>query len=459
MKKHCRSWLLLAVMAPLVPMMAAPAELAAQANFKQEAGTLPDGTSYRMRVPPNWNRVLISDLDFANARAADNERNMYLLERGYAVSGTARHPRRQYEYDPAREISRLIQVLDLFEARFGKPMRVIQYGHSGGGHIALAMSEVRPDRIDGAIAGCGHTPVWLMNTMLDGWFVLKALVAPDLAMVDLPEDHKAITAAWRKALEDAQQTPAGRARIALAVTTGQWPAWVSDRTPKPDARDVAALEKSMFETVFQAAAEPGGQSRFMFEHSAGQLSWNGGIEYKKLFDNGNEAYKRAVRTLYSEAGLDLKGDLDRINAFPRISAKPAALDFWSSAPGRSVTAMPRVPVLRIHTIGDLEVPISLIQGYEAKIHENGRDSWFRTAVVDSPGHCTFTVAESAAAIETLMRRLDTGHWGNSADPEQLNKLATSLNKGGSRFIKFTEEKYNRPWFPKTSAGAASSRTN
>src|SRR5262249_30015893 len=147
--------------------------------------------------------------------------------------------------------------------------------------------------------------------------------------------------------------------------------------------------------------------------SAGQLSWNNGVDYKKLFDNGDEAYKRAVRTLYNEAGLDLKADLDRISASPRISAKPEAVNFWNSVPGRTVTGLPRVPVLRIHTVGDLEVPISLIQGYEAKIHETGRDNYYRTAIVDSPGHCTFSVAESTAAIETLMRRLDTGSWGNS----------------------------------------------
>jgi pimeloyl-ACP methyl ester carboxylesterase len=446
-------------MAALVLVRAAPDPIMAQASFKEEAGTLPDGTAYRMRVPPNWNRVLISDLDYANARVADNERNMYLLERGYAMSGTARHPRREFEYDPAQEVSRLVKVLDMFEAHFGKPMRVIQYGHSGGGHIALAMSEIRPDRIDGAIAGCGHTPVWLMNTMLDGWFVLKALVAPELAITDLPEDHKAITAAWRKAFEAAQQTPAGRARIALAVTIGQWPAWVSDKTPKPDPKDVAALQKSMYETIVEASGEPGGQSRFMFEQSAGQLSSNTGVDYRKFFDNGNESYKKAVRALYSEADLDLKADLDRINAFPRIPAKASALDFWSSVPGRTINGMPRVPVLRIHTIGDLAVPISLIQGYETRVHENGRDNWFRTGIVDRPGHCSFSTAESAAAIETLMRRIDTGNWGNSTDPEQLNKLGNSLNKGDSRFIRFEQQKYNRTWFPKTSTAAPGSRTN
>jgi hypothetical protein len=28
-------------------------------------GALPDGTQYRMALPPGWNRVLLLDLDFA----------------------------------------------------------------------------------------------------------------------------------------------------------------------------------------------------------------------------------------------------------------------------------------------------------------------------------------------------------------------------------------------------------
>jgi pimeloyl-ACP methyl ester carboxylesterase len=127
---------------------------------------------------------------------------------------------RSTNYDPAHEIHDLITVLDIFEASFGKPSRTLQYGHSGGGHVALAMSEIHPDRIDGAVAGCAHTQVWLMNSELDGWFVLKALLAPELPIVDRPTDLSAITAAWRQVINAAQQTPLGRARIALATTLG-----------------------------------------------------------------------------------------------------------------------------------------------------------------------------------------------------------------------------------------------
>jgi hypothetical protein len=471
-----KAWLL-AIAAAAALALTLPQNTAAQAaKFTEEAGTLPDGTVYRMRVPNNWNKTLIRDLDYAGA--ADNPNYQHMLETGYAVSGTMRHPLRMYQYDPAREIANLDLVLDRFEARFGKPARVIQYGCSGGGHVTLAVAEDFSNRVDGAIALAAHTPVWIMNTFLDGWFALKALIGPeleasrrqgrgqfglaDLLITDLPNAESygfsghgmdgRLPAAWRQAIDAAQQTPQGRARIALAFTVGQWPPWVNNLTPQPNLDDAAALQHSMYHAAFQNAANPGGEARIMFENAAHgqQLSWNTGVDYSQFFENGNPAFQRAVRQLYKEAGLDLEADLKKINDFPRIAASPHALEFWN-APGRNERGNPKIPLLRMHEIGDYQVPPSLVQGYAAEVHANGKDDLFRTAYVNAPGHCEFNVAESAAAIETMMRRLDTGKWSNT-DPEQLNQFANSLGTNAiPRFTginKYKQVKYNRVWTPK-----------
>ncbi|MBI2818401.1 MAG: hypothetical protein HYX73_00340 [Acidobacteria bacterium] len=455
-------WVCAAVMAALFGL---PQQAAAQAQFTEESSTLPDGTEYRIRVPANWNRVLIRDFDYAAADdnypgANDNARSLYLLKQGYALSGTKRHALRRFRYDPAREIANLDRVLDLFEARFGRPDRVIQYGCSGGGHMGLAIAEDFSDRVDGVIATGAHTPVWIMNTYLDGWFALKALIAQDLDIANLPPDFPSeignqltgtTPTTWRRAIDAAQQTPEGRARIALAFTVGQWPAWVNNLTPQPNLEDVAALQHSMYHSAYQMAENPGGTARVMFENAADgkQMSWNTGVDYRELFENGNEFFKRAVRRLYVEAGLDLEADLRRINEFPRIEASDYALEFWN-APGRNVRGDPKIPMLRMHEIGDPSVPVSLVQGYEAQMRAHGKEELFRAAFVNAPGHCNFRVAESAAAIEIMMRRLDTGKWERT-DPDELNKLAESLGTGTTpRFTsidRFKQVKYNRVWAP------------
>jgi hypothetical protein len=446
---------------------------AAQGAYKEERGTLPDGTEYLIRVPNNWNRTAIRDLDFvSNAASADsNARYEDMLRRGYAVAGTMRHRLRMFQYDPRREIANLDLVLDRLEAKFGKPGRVIQYGCSGGGHVTLAVSEDFSDRVDGAVALAAHTPVWLMNSFLDGWYSLKALIGPDyvaaggkmedLMITGLPNDGSAdasahgmegaLPAAWRKAIDIAQRTPQGRARIALAFTLGQWPAWVNNKVPRPNLENAAELQQSMYHAVHQNAANPGGEARIMFENAANgqQLSWNAGIDYAKLFEDGNPHFKAAVRKLYKAAGLDVDADIAKVNASPRITASPHALAFWKQ-PGRTTKGNPKIPVLRLHMIGDYQIPHSLVQGYEAEVKANGKEELVRTAFLDATGHCNYNAAESTAAIETVMKRLDDGKWP-STDPADLNKRAAALNTGtSSRFMDVTEYRqgrYARVWKP------------
>jgi hypothetical protein len=450
--------LLAAVIGFFAALSALPGKAEAQTKFTEEAGDLPDGTEYRMRMPPNWNGTLIRDLDYASG--SSNPRWAALLEKGYALSGTGRHRLRLYQYDPVREIANLDLVLGMFDKRFGRPKRVIQYGCSGGGAVGLFIAEDFSNRIDGVIASAAHIPVWQMNTFLDGWFALKALIAPDLRIVDLPvqasggADHGTegeLPDAWRRAINVAQQTPEGRARIALAFTLGQWPAWAGHRlTPQPAPDNTADLQHSMYHTLFHNAENPGGEARIRKEMAASgqQLSWNTGVDYREFFENGNESLKRAVRQLYQEAGLDLDADLGRVNAFPRVSASPYALEWWNT-PGRTAKGTPKIPLLRMHEVGDQQVPLSLVQGYGDLVRANGKDDLYRLAVVNSPAHCNYTVAETMAAVETLMRRLDTGRW-ESTDPEQMNGLAKSLHASAARFTRidpYAQKKYNRTWAP------------
>lgn len=414
-------------------------------NWVAERAALPRGTTYEIRKPNNWNGTLISDLDFA--QTPDAARYLWLLNHGYAVSGTARRADRPTAYDPAREIVDLINVMELFEAKFGKPKRTIQYGHSGGGFVALAMAEQHPDRIDGAVAGCAHLPVWLKNSDLDTFFVLQKLIAPQLQITGVPQNTTDLANAWRAALTSAQQTAIGRARIALAVTIGQWPAWVSANKPEPSTDDVTALQNAMFDTVIVLAGTPGGVSRAMFERSApGQLSWNDGVNYARSFKNGDPAYQKAVKKLYDDAGGSLDADLATLREADRVLADPLAVKWWSY-PGRTLLGEPKVPVLRIHTSGDPSVLPAIVQGYDAAVKTLGHTELYRTAFVHAAGHCTFTAAESAAAIETVMQRLDNGDWG-STSPTALNKLGAQLDPStASRYFKYDQVKYNRAWFP------------
>lgn len=438
-------------------------------------GLLPDGTPYRLSIPKGWNGVVVRDLDYVyrSQTLGLTERYEDLWRRGFAAIGTMRHRLRMYQYDPLREIANLDRVLDRFEeAVGGRDHRVVQYGCSGGGHVTLAVSEFFPDRVDGCVALAAHTPVALMNSFLDGWFVLRTLIGPayveaghgsieDLGIVGLSNDglvdptahgrRGPIVDAWRKAVETAQATPLGRARMALAFTLGQWPAWVTGDVEQPDLDDVTSLQFSMFRALMHNAANPGGEARIMFENAAQgqQPSWNNDTDYEDFLNTANPAMRSAVEALYSAAGSTLRDDLQRLAETPRIKAEPHALEFWR-VPGRTTQGKPRIPVLRLHMIGDYQIPPSLVEGYAAEVLANGASENFRAAYVSATGHCNFSAAESAAAVETVLQRATSGRWP-SVEPADLNALGNGLAAGSmARFTDYTpysHPRYNRTWRP------------
>jgi pimeloyl-ACP methyl ester carboxylesterase len=422
-------------------------------NFAELKDSIPiRGTQYRIRVPKKWNGILLSDLDYY--KSADSPRNIRLLGMGYALCGTKRRPGRMEAYDPAHEIHDIISVLDIFEINFGKPLKTIQLGCSGGGTITIAMAEIHPDRIDGAIALCGATSPWMANTHLDAMFVLKALLANDLAIHEIPlkgKEMESIAENWKKTVEKVQETPEGRARIALAITIGQWPAWGGKGkapVPSPDLNNTAELQKSMYESLVRLIPNRGTFGTTMIELAApGEIKGNVGVDYKEFFKNGNEAYIKAVKNLYKEAHINLKNDLKAINNFPRIKADASAKKWWGT-PGRTHVGQPKIPFLRLSTSGDGLVYPSMVKGYEDLVAKNGYSQLFRSAYVNRWGHCTFSVGEWLAAIETMVQRIDTGTWP-STEPETLNQLSKSLDpESKAEYFNYkTVQKYNRTWVP------------
>lgn len=444
-------------------------------DYSERKGHLPDGTGYLIRTPGDWNGVLVRDLDFASGADDPDRADRFkdMLARGYAVAGTARHPLRQWQYDPVREVGNLDRVLDMVDAEFDTPRRVIQYGCSGGGHLALAVAEAFCDRIDGSIAMAAHTPVWLMNTFLDGWLALQTLLteyyvnaghgdASDLMITNLPNDGSAdpsghgmggkIPDAWRNAFRAAHASPLGRARMALAFAIGQWSPWLAFKTDEPDFDDLDQLQDAIFNAAMLVAQSPGGEARIMFENAAQgqQLSWNDGVDYARLFDNAAPAMISTVEALYEKAGGDLKGDLAAINDAPRIAASDHALNFWKQ-PGRTVHGKPKIPVFRLHMVGDYQVPYSLVQGYMDALAANDKTDIAKIAFVRSTGHCNFSTAESAAAVHIMLNRIDTGEWPDM-DSVTLNAIADSFDTGTApRFMELGPYRvggYNRAWLPR-----------
>lgn len=113
-----------------------------------------------------------------------------------------------------------------------------------------------------------------------------------------------------------------------------------------------------------------------------------------------------VEALYRKAGLDLAADLARLNAAPRIAAKPSSVAYMRAH--YTPDARPRVPVLSVQTVGDGATSPSLQQSYlDAAGPVMAHGMW-----LDAAGHCGMGKEMAFTALRTLEARLNSGKWGN-----------------------------------------------
>jgi hypothetical protein len=63
----------------------------------------------------------------------------------------------------------------------------------------------------------------------------------------------------------------------------------------------------------------------------------------------------------------------------------------------------KVPVVSIHTLGDLFVPFSMQQVYRQRAAAKGNSSWLVQRAIRGASHCDFTVAEQAEAFDDMIK--------------------------------------------------------
>jgi pimeloyl-ACP methyl ester carboxylesterase len=62
----------------------------------------------------------------------------------------------------------------------------------------------------------------------------------------------------------------------------------------------------------------------------------------------------------------------------------------------------KIPVVSIHTLGDLFVPFSMQQVYQKRVAAKGNSQWLVQRAIRGASHCDFTVAEQVEAFEAMV---------------------------------------------------------
>jgi pimeloyl-ACP methyl ester carboxylesterase len=395
-------------------------------------GTLSDGATYEIQCPSGaWNGTLflyshgyvVPGSSNPAMDVGDPVTGAWLLGHGYALAGSS-YATTGWAIQQA--LPDQVNTLKVFDKSYGKPRTTIAWGHSLGGIITAGLIQDYPGLFNAALPMCGVLSggVATWNTALDAAFAFQQLLDPSVQVVNIT-NATANLANGEAAVAAAQQTPQGRARLALVAALADTPGWFTPLSPEPAATDYADQEENQFlwdtEVTFPFVLDFRAE---LEARAGGNVSWNTGVNY--VTDLAKSTDLQEVEALYQGAGLSLTKDLQTLNSAPRISAKPSAVAYLAKY--IAFNGDISIPVLTMHTTGDGLVVPENEQAYRSVVDRDGNGNLLRQIFVNRAGHCAFTPAETITAVQTLLNRLSTGRW-NVPSPADLNSEAAALGAG------------------------------
>ncbi len=361
------------------------------------AGVL-GGAAYRIEVPANWNGKLVM---YAHGYRGTGEAltvsnpsiRRYLVNNGYAWAASS-YSKNYYDVragvEDTNALALQFNTIAAANGRtLGAPDKVFITGHSMGGHIAAAAIEqeaathaVNKVSYAGAVPMCGVVG----DTELFNYFAGAQAAAQALAgQADHPFTEWADIAV----------------PVSNALFTGGLTAQGALAIPIQPNGTVGLQYMSVIEHLT-------GGDRPLFELGYGLGSF--GSAYGTFGGDGT------VNGILNKNVLDTTHLTYTIQGDPTASAalNAAAQDLTPDADANRLRRdglrwIPKVngefsvPVVSLHTLGDLFVPFSMQQVYRERAEANGNGGLLVQRAIRGISHCDFTVAEQVKAFDDMIQ--------------------------------------------------------
>ena len=151
------------------------------------------------------------------------------------------------------------------------------------------------------------------------------------------------------------------------------------------------------------------------------------------FANGSVAgNERTFYTFSDDPLIDLPQEIALNRAVLRVPVTAtSSADALSPAELPAIHGDPGIPVLSVHGIGDLFVPLSMDQQYDAMMVAHGEGGLFVDRAIREVTHCGYTTSELSSAFSALVSWIDTGK--RPAGDNILNPQAVASPLFGCRF--------------------------
>lgn len=359
-----------------------------------------NGAGWRIEVPDSWNGDLVL---YAHGFAGTGDQlfvqnpslRPHLIALGYAWAASSY---RANGYVPGTGAEDTHDLLKLFKhvagkntdggkkGNSGKPNRVYLFGLSMGGHVVGHMIEKWPNTFDGALPVCGVMGDNELFDFFQDMYLLAEMLVGNDPIVPTPADY------YTNPLMGWQVT-----RTLLG-------------TPYPDVLTPAGtVLKQIIENL-------SGGDRPVFDEgwvgpSGGAFVFNfGSAVAGPGRENVDTFYQLDTDPAISPAEQLFNDTIIRVAASPRDRNPQGIFNEATSSP--FLSGKFRIPVLTLHTIGELFVPFHMEQVYARRVMQGGNPDLLVQRAIRGRGHCEFTAAELTTAFNDLV-----GWVVNGATPE------------------------------------------
>jgi pimeloyl-ACP methyl ester carboxylesterase len=377
-----------ATVATFAAMATAAGDVTDMATTSRWAG-VQGGAAYRVEVPANWNGKLVMYAHgYAGTGAALGVTNpsirRYLIQNGYAWAASS-YSKNYYDVRAGVEDTNALalafnKIATANGRTLSSPTRTYITGHSMGGHITAAAIEdeaqttaVNKVKYHGAVPMCGV----MGDTELFNQFAAMQVTAQALAglpnyPVDKWSDISALVTGTLFTTFPSAPTATGAKYLSVLknITGGERP-------------------------MFNLGIAFGGS----FPSAWGTFGSDGtvtGILNKNILDTRTLTY-----TIDGDAAGTTALNAAALKVAPTADANRLRRDGLRWIP--QANGEFKIPVVSIHTLGDLFVPFSMQEVYQKRVAAKGNSAWLVQRAIRGVSHCDFTVAEQATAFDDMVK--------------------------------------------------------
>jgi pimeloyl-ACP methyl ester carboxylesterase len=342
------------------------------------------GAGYRMEVPANWNGDLVLyahgfrgsglELTVSNPPIRD-----YLLSNGYAWAASSY---RANGYVPGAGAKDTHALIGTFRARVGQPDQVFITGHSMGGHVTGVAIEQWPQAFAGAVPMCGVMGDSELFDYFQDTYLLAEHFAGNPPAIPTPDDY------YSSGSHVATFTSLGYFRRALSPGGENY---------QDALEQLTGGERPTFEDGF--FGDFGAFFPFFFE-SAGTGAERGNI---------GTVYRLDGTPALSPEEVALNEAIPRVDARPQ-TRHPNGLGRFPGSENDSprINGTFSIPVVSLHTLGELFVPFHMEQIYARRAAAHGNDDLLVVRAIRDIDHCGFRLTEQIQAFADMVRWVQTG---------------------------------------------------